>query len=251
MRGLLESPRRRKRAAVFAALALVAGVGTVLGLEFRNTSHEKETFQAQTPRVIHKQRRTRLSAADRRAVFAALDRFVETGVSGRNLRAAYDLATANFRGGISRRQWVRGDTPIYPYPVVHHSESIAAAYRNDVMMRLILEPRHGSKLGLLTVDVELKASGTGVSRRWLVDYFLPRETLAVAAGRPSASEGKDPGPGPHLSQMWLLVPALIFGMILFVPIGIGLRDWLQGRAAERRYGGVSKLPPLPPRADGD
>jgi hypothetical protein len=46
---------------------------------------------------------------------------------------------------------------------------------------------------------------------------------------------------------WFLVPLAILGLIVLVPVGLGVRDWVQARAAERHFGQQRELPPLPPR----
>ena len=249
MRRLIESPRRRKRALVLAALVVAALVATVIGLTWSNTSHEKETFEPGKAQVIHEQVPAALTRADRRAVLQAIHRFVETAVARRDLGAAYDLTTRELRGGMSRREWAGGEIPVPSYPVYRYGARITDTYRNDVSVQLFLEAKRGG-VDPLGVDMELKAVGSGASRRWLVSYYLPRETLATAAPRrsTSASEPKDPGLGPHLGKTWFLVPLAILGLIVLVPVGIGIRDWFQGRAAERRYGERKDLPPLPPRA---
>jgi hypothetical protein len=250
MRGLLDSPRRRKRALIFGLAAAAAVLATVLGLRFTNTAKpQKETFQKGSARVIREQTPKPLAAADRRAVFAVVDRFVRDAVAGNDLGAAYDLTTVNLRGGVTRKQWAHGDTPIYPYPVFKHGARIAASYENDVMVQLYLRAR-SRKIEPLGVDMELKALGTGPNRRWLVDYYLPRQNVVTAGDRPAATgpAPKDPGRlGPHLTVRWLLVPLGIFLLILLVPVGIGVRHWAAARAADRRYGEERELPPLPPR----
>jgi hypothetical protein len=249
MRGLLDSPRRRRRIVILAVLAACGLLAAVLALFFRNTARpEKETFRPGRAQVIREQKPIRLSAGERRSVLAAVDRFVDLAVARHDLRAAYDLTTRNFRGPVTRSQWARGDTPVYPYPVLEHSERIQVAYPGDVMVQLLLTARRRAKLEPLDVDVELKAAGKGASRRWLVDYYLPRETVGTAGDRrASGPEPKDPGIGPHLTIAWLLVPAGVFLLIVLVPIGLGVRQWLLGRAAERRYAGSRELPPLPTR----
>jgi hypothetical protein len=99
--------------------------------------------------------------------------------------------------------------------------------------------------------MELIATGKGDRRRWLVDYYLPQETLSAPSDTKKAAgpEPKAPGIGPHLTQTWLLVPLAFLGLIVLVPVGIGVRDWRQGRAAEKEYGGGRGLPPLPTRRD--
>ena len=249
MRRLIESPRRRKRVAVLAVLAAAAVVATIIGLTWSNTSREKETFEPGKAQVIHGQVPVALSPADRRAVLRAVRRFVETAVARRDLAAAYDLTTPDLRGGVSRSQWARGEIAVPAYPVYRYGARITDTYRNDVSVQLFLMARRRG-VDPLGVDVELKAVGKGASRRWLVSYYLPRQTLATAAprGPNAAPEPKDPGLGPHLGRTWFFLPLAILGLIVLVPVGLGIRDWFQGRAAERRYGARKELPPLPPRA---
>ena len=249
MRGLLDSPRRRKRAFVLAILVGAALVATGLALDFRNTAKpHKETFEGGHAQVTHVQVPTRLAADDRRAILSVVNQFVEDGVAGKDLIAAYDLSTTNFRSGVTRAQWAHGDNPIYRYPVYKHRARIAASYRNDVMVQLYLRART-RKVEPLGVDMELLAVGKGPARHWLVDYFQPRETLVTAADQPrSGPEPKDPGIGPHLTERWLLVPLGILMLIVLLPVGLGLRHWVAARAAEREFGQGKELPPLPPRS---
>jgi hypothetical protein len=249
MRFLPESPRRRKRVIVLAVLAAAGIAAAIVGLTLSNTSHEKETFEPGKAQVIQNQVSVPLSPADRRAVLQAVDRFVDTAVARRDLAAAYDLTSPELRGPVSRREWARGDIPVPAYPVYRHGVRITDTYRNDVFAQLFLKARRSS-VEPLGVDIELKALGKGSKRRWLVAYYLPRQTLgtAVARGPTAAPEPKDPGIGPHLSNLWFFVPLAMLGLIVLVPVAIGVRDWLQGRAAERRYGERRELPPLPPRA---
>jgi hypothetical protein len=251
MRGLPESPRRRKRVLILAGVALGALAATIVGLTWSNTSHEKETFQPGKAQVIHQQVPVALSHADRRAVLRTVDRFVETAVARRDLAAAYDLTSPELRGAVSRKQWSRGDTPVPSYPVYRHGARITDTYRDDVSVQLFLRARRQS-VAPLGVDMELKAVGRGAKRHWLVAYYLPRETLAtaVARGPNAAAEPKDPGLGPHLGKVWFIVPLAILALIVLVPVGIGIRDGVQARAAERRYGERRELPPLPPRSRG-
>ena len=184
------------------------------------------------------------------AVLRAVDSFVEEAVARRDLAAAYDLTAPELRGPVSRREWSRGDIPVPAYPVYRHGTRITDTYRNDVSVQLFLKARRPS-VEPLGVDMELKAVGKGSNRRWLVAYYLPRQTLgtAVARGPTAAAAPKDPGLGPHLSKVWFFVPLGILGVIVLVPVGLGMRDWFQARAAERRYGERRELPPLPPRTE--
>ena len=252
MRGLLDSPRRRKRALVAAVVVAAALVAALLGLHLTNTAKpNKETFERGQAQVTHEQVPVRLAARDRRKILSVVERFVEDGVEGKDLAGAYDLSTANLRGDLTREQWAHGESPIYRYPVYRHGARIAASYRNDVMVQLYVRART-RKVEPLGVDMELLASGSGPARRWRVDYFQPRETLVTAADQPRGGpEPKDPGIGPHLTQRWLLVPLGIFALIVLLPVGLVVRHWAAARAAEREFGQERALPPLPRRSDRD
>lgn len=251
MRGLPGSPRRRKRVLIAGVVVGAALVATLVGLQFRNTAEpQKETFQQGQAQVTHDPVLRPLAPADRRTILAVVHRFVEAGVAGKDLAAAYDLTTANLHGGVTRAQWERGDNPIYRYPVYKHGVRIAASYADDVKVQLYVRAR-SRKIEPLGVDVELIAVGKGPSRRWLVDYFLPREAIVTAGDRPNTGpQPKDPGLGPHLTQRWLFVPLGLFLLILLIPVGLAIRHWAEARAAEREFGDGRKLPPLPPRRGG-
>jgi hypothetical protein len=86
---------------VLAVLVVAAGVAAIVGLSWSNTSHEKETFEPGKAQVFQERIPVALSAADRRAVLRAVDRFVETAVARRDLAAAFDLTAPELRGGLN------------------------------------------------------------------------------------------------------------------------------------------------------
>jgi hypothetical protein len=184
--------------------------------------------------------------ADRAAINRTIDAFVRDGVRGGNLRAAFDLVTPEFRGGATLRQWMRGDTPIYPYPArgtSWHGWTLDYALKNDVAFELLLQPRAGAKVDPISFSGEIKK----IRGRWLIDSFY-------AAAMFSSSKEKVVGPrdfGPaavstgggdsRLGAVWFLVPAAVGALILLVPIGFLVFSVIRNRrqrpdAAEReRY----------------
>ena len=58
----------------------------------------------------------RLSPADRAAINATLDVFVNHAVKRKDVAKSYDVVTPELRGGMTRAQWSRGEIPVYPYP---------------------------------------------------------------------------------------------------------------------------------------
>lgn len=264
MSSFLSSPRRRRRAMWVAALVLVVAAIVGLALATRHSGgggHEQAgpSAPALNPAA---QKTVRLSAADRRQIHRLVARFVATGVVHRTA-ASYGLVTAAFRGGTTRAQWARGDTPVYPYPADPRSgteSTVVSSYANDVLLTVLLQPRHGSKTGPILFDIEVKRRSPRAP--WLVESFAPLEVYsAPSAPKPTAT----PKPGAPrqatktptvakpdsgfdhgaLSTKWMLLPLALFLLILLIPLGLGAKSWRAHRRAERLYGGRKELPPLP------
>src|SRR5207248_11010719 len=58
----------------------------------------------------------RVSGSDRQEINAVLDQFVRHAVLRNQPEKAWGLVTSTLRGGTSRRDWARGNLPVYPYP---------------------------------------------------------------------------------------------------------------------------------------
>src|SRR5215218_10553689 len=58
----------------------------------------------------------RVSPADRAAINATLDVFVNHAVKRKDVAKSYDVVTPALRGGMTRAQWTKGSIPVYPYP---------------------------------------------------------------------------------------------------------------------------------------
>jgi hypothetical protein len=197
-----------------------------------------------------------LTAADRKAINAALDSFVNHAVKRENVGASYAAVTPELRAGMSRAEWSRGDIPVYPYKAAgtrFHQWTLDYAESDEVGAQLILRPARGSKLGPIVFHVYLKPA----RGRWLVDSFLPAATLAADDEKPKVTAVADFNPGPRgepetarhgrgqVSQAFVIVPFALLGALL-----LGLSAWgIARRVRDRRlagpYGG--ELPPLPPR----
>jgi len=114
-----------------------------------------------------------LGSADRRAIDAVLDRFVGGVVTRRDPLAGWALATQRLRKDTTRRDWARGDVPVYEYPARgprFHDWLLDYSFRDSVGLELGLRPRRGAKVGNAAFDVDLKR----IHGRWLVDSIYPR-----------------------------------------------------------------------------
>jgi hypothetical protein len=189
----------------------------------------------------------RLTKADRQAINATLDVFVNHAVKRQNAAAAYDVVTPAMRAGMTRKQWSHGSIPVYPYPAAgrhFHGWTVQYHTRDELAIDLVLSPRRGSnpELGQILFNVYLHPS----HGRWLVDSFMPGATFApigkpgvVQAARdfqanPTAQTYNRPGghrTDPlRLSAAYAIVPFAIIGLVLLVLAGA----WLVSRLRERR-----------------
>jgi hypothetical protein len=196
----------------------------------------------------------RVAPADRRAIASTLDRFVSDAVQRHDLAASYDLVTPAFRAGISRRAWAHGTTRVMSFPArgSHFGWTVDFALRGDVVVDLMLRPRHGAKSGPMIFSVELKKR----HGRWLVDSMLPAASFADSGRTGSMKAFGDYGPlaakNPDrrkVDRLLLFIPASLLLLVVALPAGIVLRSWRRNRRAERAYSEQlpRTLPPLPPR----
>jgi hypothetical protein len=199
----------------------------------------------------------KLSPADRAAINATLDVFVNHAVKRKGVGAAYDVVTPAMRGGMTRKQWANGDIPAYPYPAAgrqFHQWTIFSRTSQEVGIELILNPaaRHRRNLGQIAFNVYLKP-GQG---RWLVDSFIPAATFAPV-GKPPVVQGpgdfsgtpggqtynrpsleRDARPS-RVSAKYIFVPFAAIGLLLAGLAGWGLVRSIRQRRLDRLY------PPTP------
>jgi hypothetical protein len=257
---LLDSPRRRRRLFRLAVVVAVLGAGVAIAVAFWNTAKPIGKSSGPETGSVPEQsvpRQVRLTAETRRQVHATLTRFVATAVTRRNVTAAFGLVTPKLRAGMTRKEWAKGDIPVYPYPARRDVEisRYVGSFKNDVLLDVLLQPRKSAKnLGPIAFEVEMRAVGSGARRRWLVDSFVPSAAFAPTNAPPPKVTSKTstaaPSPGygaGHLSAKWFVFPALILALIFLVPAGFALRSWYLNRRAEREYRSERPLPPLPKR----
>jgi hypothetical protein len=166
----LSSPRFNKYLPWFAGGLLAVGVIVFMIVFFGNTANTKETFSdkpAQTPQVT---KQVPLEQAAR----VAVGRFILTAVARKNLDEAWNLTTANLRGGLTHKQWMTGTIPVVPMGVPIDKAAITkinSSTKNEADINVVVLPKankQGVKATLYEVIVK-KVHG-----RWLVDYALPQ-----------------------------------------------------------------------------
>ena len=196
----------------------------------------------------------KLTPAERAAITRSIDVFVNHAVKRSNPAAAFDVVAPEMRPAMTRKDWARGDLPVYPFPArgMTHPWNILYVTREEVGLELQLMPRAGSKEGPIIFHIYLRPAG----KRWLVDSFMPVATLApldakktkvraVTDYSPQNAGGVSlGGGGPHrLSSVWIVLPFGLIGAVL-----VGFAVWGVVRVVRnRRLQGPRRgaLPPLP------
>lgn len=206
----------------------------------------------------------RLAPSDRAAISRTLDVFVNHAVKRRDVGASYDVTTSAMRDGMTRRQWSRGDIPVYPYPAAgrrFHEWTIMYRTTDEVGIELILAPtaRYKKKLGQILFQVSLKPR----RGRWLVDSFIPGATFAPVGKPPVVQASGDfqatPGGQTYnrpsierkakpsrISATYLFLPFAFVGLLLAGLAVWGVTRWVR----QRRLDDLSAGRPLSIPADG-
>jgi hypothetical protein len=234
-RNPLASPRFRRRLRwVSLALGLAAGAAA-LALAFPNTGKRHEVFDS-APIMVSKEPKHVPAGPRRRAeALIATMAFVRTAVVRHNVDASWDLATADFRAGYTRKQWDTGNIPVVPFPAAGIGAwQVDWSYENDMGFDILLVPKQGSSLGAKSFMVELKRSGPG--GRWRVANWQPHG-VSVEQDVANASKGqRQPEVASSLGGKWLLFPVILLALVFLVPLSfLAARGWLRKHRAERAY----------------
>jgi len=189
----------------------------------------------------------RISPADRAAINATLDVFVNHAVKRKNIGASYDVVTPALRGGMTRTQWSRGSIPVYPYPAAgrqFHEWTVQYRTKDEVALELILAPtaRYKRRLGQFLFHVYLQPRGG----RWLVDSFMPGATFAPEGKAPVVQAAADFQASPggqtynratgarkhapvQISADFIYLPFAVLGLLLAGLAGWGVARWIRYR----------------------
>lgn len=251
MRGILRSPRKRKRLAYAIGVPLVlAGLvaGGVMLLPEAKEDPPEVFGSRQAYNVAANEKPARLTRADRTRVNEAVDVLINDGVKRRNPSAVYDIATPNLRSQASRAEWRRGDIPVYPYPAqgdTFHGWTINYSQRNHLNVDLLVMPsRNRATLGPVALTVDLRK----IRNEWRVDGIFPVATFAPIPPQgnrgpvvstydlvPAAAGSAPTGARSRLSYAYFALPAVIIGGGIAAIIGFFVWRTVRDRQAERRY----------------
>jgi hypothetical protein len=213
-------------------LVLAGGVVTGIVLAFPSpktpAGARLSTEKAET---IAQQRETAY-APKRKEVERTAMAFIRTGVTGKDIDASYDLVAPTLKHGYTREHWASGnDLPFTEYPAIMAISRLAYSYDNEVDLQVALFAHKGQDKPAV-FDVTLNRVRQGGHSRWLVSSFLPTPSNGGGIGQGPTRANIFGAPLPKTassSQGWLLIPAVIFGLLLLVVAALGIRSWHAGR----------------------
>ena len=247
MRRFFSSPRRRRRALKVGLLFAGAGTAAALGIFFSNTGHSNETpfTKGRVQLVAPPPKSVKLTKATARDVMVVAAGFVSTAVLRAHTERSYDLSDRAFHQGLTRAQWKTGNIPVPPY----RREDLDVvkwrfdySYKGRVGLQVYLQPKPTSKVGGLAFNVELHEVGPPQHRRWLVDYWTPAGQQGPAPSSAAANPfGTAPKTKAGLGAVWLMLPiGLVLGLMVSVPIVLGIRGWRRRVRADRAYDALAQ-----------
>jgi hypothetical protein len=242
VRRFFSSPRRRRRALKVGLILAAAGGAAALGIFFSNTGHSNEAPFTKEPVdvVAPLPKSVEFTNAIRRDVMVVAAQFVATAVLRNHTERSYDLSDRAFHQGLTRAQWKTGNIPVAPYreeDLLVVKWKLDYSYKDRVGLKVYLQPKPTSKVGGLAYNVELHRVGAPQHRHWLVDYWTPAGQQGPAPSRAAAGPlAPVPNAKPGLGAIWLALPiGLVLGLILLVPIVLGVRGWRRRVRADRAY----------------
>ena len=246
MNGRWSSPRFRRRVLWSAGLAVAAAGLVAVGVEMQNNPEFPEQHLRNDPvQIITEPTTKRLTQLDKAQLLATSTKFVRTAVVHRHLLQAYDLVGPDLRGGMTRREWAKGDNPVVPFPAVGIATwAVAYSYTNDAGLDIALVAKPGSDTVGKTFRIELRrAAGTAP---WRVVSWLPNGVSSAGNVRSIAKQQGAVAAAPtrpaRLGTWWLAFPGALLSLVLLLPLMISVRSWRAGRRAEREYRAERGLP---------
>lgn len=208
-------------------------------IHWSNTGREfEDSFTNRPAQVDAIPKKAPFARARREGALATAKRFLRTAVVRERVEESWDLTAPTLRTGYTRESWATEDIPVQPYPVDAARWRVDYSWEDTVGLKVALFPKHGAKVPAAVFDMELTAYGKGKNRRWLVDSWTPASYVGIPSAplgaRPAAAADLVPEEG-QLSATWLLLPGAILGLLVLIPILLGLRGWWRGRRAVKRY----------------
>jgi hypothetical protein len=245
---VLSSPRRRRRLGGIGLVLVAAAAAAAVVAAFPGPEAlPPDRLTAAPP--VESERPVPVTRAMRRGIAQTLERFIPAAVGRRDTELAWRLAGPGLRAGGTRRAWLAGDMPVFPFPAKptrYDQWKPAYAFRDRVGFDLMLMPRPETRRGPLAVSVDMMRRGD----RWLVDswyvtaVFTGPDEQPWVAGAPDYEAGgwgaeaqynRPKFAESRLSAAWFALPAGLVGLGLLTLAGFALAGVRRNRRAMAAY----------------
>lgn len=154
---------------VVVALLTAGSVAFLIAYQWSGTRRPKSTGVT---------RQVPLERSGRRVAVS----FILNALGRKHLEEAWALATASERGGLTKRQWMTGETPILPLEAPIAKVEITKVFYSGpttATLNILVVPRVPNRLrvkeALYVMDLK------NLDSRWLVDYCQPTTSHSVPA----------------------------------------------------------------------
>jgi hypothetical protein len=249
MKLLPASPRRRRRLARLAVVLAAALAVFVSTLVLRAPADDDpEGVPGSRAAIYVPPEPVRVTKKMRREIDATLDRFVPAAVRREDPMAAHALATPGLRAAATRKEWERGEIPVYPFHAKgskFHGWTVNYSVRNNVNVDLMIPATAEEKQSSgIAYTVDLRRIGG----RWLVESFFPtaefRRVPAANGSRivaqpdlaPTQTRDGVTQTGQDVSnRIFALAPLVVALLGVLLVFGVFVAQYIRGKRAERDY----------------
>jgi hypothetical protein len=173
-RGWLNSPRAQRR--LMWISGGVFGVGLIVFLSvfvFRGSSGIHSPISNKPAQHV----KPLVKAPPDPAAYKVARKFMETAVLRKNLSVAYPLVNHDIKGGLTLKQWDKGNIPVMPYPADNVKTAgfdVVNSYKTQMLLIVDLVATPGTHVRPhLPFWVGLVRAHNKPNGRWLIDYWLP------------------------------------------------------------------------------
>jgi hypothetical protein len=156
-----------------AALVFVAGGIAFLIAYYGNTS--KITHPGTRPGTpVDASKNPPTVPVPKNARLVAAEYIVAT-MARKNLAKSWTLTHPSLKKGYTRKEWLTGNIPVQFYPaeaVAGASFKVQFSHPNDVLLDVYVFSKD-KNVKTQSFFIELKPTGTGAAKKWLVSYVAP------------------------------------------------------------------------------
>jgi hypothetical protein len=177
-----------------SGLVLIAGVVAFgiarLGGSDTEPSTQTPTQTSSVPRTETAERAVPVPPAARVVAGQFILWAVSTKATRADLAKSWELLHPELKAecACTRQEWLTGNIPVQPYPVADVETgtfAVEESFENRVVLLVALLPRQGAGVPSQIFYIGLKAVGQDSKKRWLVDYWAPRQSGEQGVNIPS------------------------------------------------------------------